>query len=203
MALNYPGPYEVRIKYTVSATGGSIQHVQRLNLNMAEAPTPGLPFEDVRALRRVDDGTPASRALDTMVDEWIALIQTQFNTSVTFDLAELWAYEPESFEASFVSTYAIGVNGTNGAPISVAGQAILTFRTLEGGVLKINLMEPINAAGAKVGMTSAPAGIQAISDYVVSDVNWILARDTSYPFAPMNFAPGQNEAIFKKRFRDT
>jgi hypothetical protein len=31
--------------------------------------------------------------------------------------------------------------------------------------------------------------------------NWMLARDTSYPIAGMNYLHGQNERIFRKRYR--
>jgi hypothetical protein len=43
--------------------------------------------------------------------------------------------------------------------------------------------------------------VNNIAAFAVSSDSWILARDTSYLVAAMRWHPGQNERLFKARFR--
>lgn len=194
MALNYPGPYEVRIYYTVS----SRVHIQRLNCQMSLEGDPGDAFDQFVPLQR--NGS-AVTPLDTHVDNWIAVIKMLYNTANSFDYAELWKYAAESFEATYYSTYDIAVSGGTGGAAVVAGQLISTFRTQEGGTLKINLMETNQAVGVGVGYTGLGTNQKAVVDYVLAPENIWLGRDTSYPFAFNKMFPGQNERLFKKIYR--
>lgn len=191
--LNYPGPYEVRIFYTV----GGLTHSQRLSCDVAVDDEPGLPFSSYD-VHRVGD-TPL--ALDAAIDAYITLIKPFFQNTVTFTHAELWRYEPLTFNADFYSTYTINVVGTHASAAYNGGQLILTFRTLGGGVLKLNYMETSYQMGLPTGLSGAPAAVQALVNFVLSTGNWIIARDTTYPFAFMRQFPGQNEAVARKRWR--
>lgn len=77
------------------------------------------------------------------------------------------------------------------------------FRTKEGGTMRITLQEATQAVGSPVAYGDLGAVRQALVDYVelVAEGAYFLGRDTSYPLAFTRMFPGQNEAIFKKRFR--
>ena len=197
MALNFPGPYELRIQYIVSVSGVPLSHEQRLNLDLVGSPAPGTLFPDIDV---VLNGQPAI-ALDTYVDAWVALLQPFFHTSATITLAELWQYTPLSFEASYVSTYDISTAGTSTAAPEPAGQLIWSFRTIEGGTMKISLMEASRPAGVSRQYALMITEEQALSDFITGVGNGFLARDTSFPFAVVAIHPGRNEAVFRKRFR--
>lgn len=200
MAVNFPGPYTVRIFYTVDVAGnGVLVHRQELNVRIQGTPEPGTAFGDIDVLRRDDTDWP----LDGEIDDWVALLADVYNSANTeFTHAELWKYDPLSFDANFVSTYPLAVVGTSGSGNAQAGQVIYTFRTQEGGIMKITLMEAAVAAGNPLGYSSISAAQQAIVDAVQYGSSPWLARDTSYPFAFIRQFGGQNEATFKKRFRD-
>lgn len=193
---NFPGPYEVRINYTVNASAVVLSHQQRLNVRVDGDPLPGEVFTAIDVLRR-DDTTDL---LSDKVDEWVALLQPAFSNQATFVNAELWKYEALSFEASFVGTYAIGLAGTAGTA-QPAGQAIFTFRTQEGGIMKLSLMESNITPGGTVPYTGMATEQKAIADAIQYGTAFWLARDTSYPFAFIAMHPGRNEVLFKKRFR--
>lgn len=199
MAINFPGPYELRIFYTVAVSGGlTLTHSQRLNVALTADPDPGTAF----GLITVNRGGASTDTLETVLNEWIALVRTIYNTSNTsFTLAELWKYEAQSFEASFVSAQDISLGGSAAGGNVVTGQAIFTFRSAEGGVLKVNFMESILASGNKLQYAALSADGKAIVDYIIAVDGPFLARDTSQPFAFIATYPGQNEALFKKRFR--
>lgn len=203
MTLNFPGPGECRIFYSATiADGGTLMHTQRLNFipGPGEGLEAGQPFNTINVQLR--EGLPVS--LKACVDGWVAAMQPLFDvTGNTFAYAECWAYTPGTFDARFVSAYNIGLNGTNsspGAPIAAA-QQIYTFRTEEGGILKINLLENKIGTGFPQTYTQLGPSSKTLVDYVLSGNNWIVARDTSYPFAFKNLFPGQNEKLFKKRYR--
>jgi len=198
MALNFPGPYEVRLFYTVNHTTGLYTHSARYNVVCAVDPNPGDAFSTISVVKRNTDTV----ALDVAVDTWVALLQPLFVAAPTaFLYAELWKYDPLSFEASFVSTYDISLAGTGGGSVNPGGQAIFTFRTQEGGVMKVSLMETAIASGGSLPYVSLNAAQGALVDTLTNGTTPWLARDTSYPFAFVQMHPGVNEALYKKRFR--
>jgi hypothetical protein len=193
MAENFPGPYEVRLFYTVNV----LAHEQRLNVRMDGDPVPGDGFDGMSSLRR--DDTPF--LLSDEVDDWITLLQPLFSAAVTtFDYAELWKYVPNSYEATYVATYDISLPGTSGTGSFSAGQCIYVMRTAEGGIMKVSLLEAIRSQGNPLPYATLTAGEKALVDAVVGGTVPWLARDTSYPIAFKAMFPGQNEAVFKKRF---
>lgn len=204
MALNYPGPYEVRIYYTVTIGTVALEHTQRLNCECSPNPSPGEPFDDIVVINRGPlGGGPGFSGLHTAVDAYVALMRPLFHSgSANIDRAELWRYEEDSFEASFVSAYNIDLAGSSAVAATPAGEVIMTFRTIEGGIMKLAYEEASFAAGASASLGIITGPFAAMRDYVLSSSNWILARDTSYPFAGYRFNPGSNEAIFKKRYRN-
>lgn len=200
MTIHYPGPYEIRLFYTVTGGTGVIQHEARYNLRVAGDPDPGTPFADIDALRR--DDSPF--ALDGEIDDWIALIDGLYSSNlpmVTFDYCELWKYVPESFDASFVSTYDIGVEGATAAATVSSQQTIVTFRSTLGGIMKLSFMETVITTVARDTLPFDNATLDAVADAVVAGTVPWMARDGGYPFACIAAYPGQNEALFKRRNR--
>jgi hypothetical protein len=194
MALNYPGPYEVRINYVVA----SRPHQQRLNVRIDGTPVAGVDdFTTIDALRRDD----APFALDAEVDAWVDLIKV-FLPSAGGDIvnAELWKYTPDSFDADFVAAYDISVAGTNGSANTPASQLIWTFRTQEGGIMKVILMDVSTTPGLPVTPPYTGSTL-ALANAIVNGTSPWLARDTSYAIANIAMYPGQNEALFKKIYR--
>lgn len=204
MAINFPGPYEIRLFYTVDGTpGGPLQHEQRLNIDVAGTPTPGSAFVDIS----VNTSEALTVDLDVVVEEWITTLAPLFSSGVSFDFVELWHYPtPQSFDANFVSTYQPTANsGSSGSSTQLASQGIYTFRTIEGGIMKVSLMEQVHAPNVRESYSDLTAARQALVDYVLGGGAIagarFLGRDTSYPFAFIAYFPGQNEAIFKNRYR--
>lgn len=199
MALNYPGPYEVRIHYTVTTGIAIMTHVQRLNVRVEGTPDPGEDMANINFLRRDD----LPYAADSEIDAWVALIRPRWAVHASNNIthAELWKYEPNSFDASFISTYDINLAANGAGTTLIAGQEIYTFRTSEGGIMKLSFMQTVQAQGGPQVYSALNAGQKAIVDAVRFGSSPWLARDTSYPFAFIRMFPGSNEALFKKVFR--
>lgn len=194
MPTNFPGPYEIRLYYTISG----LQHIARYNCDLVAPPTPGTPFSD----HDVVLASTASEDLQVAVDAWVALFRPCFAAATgTVDFAELWQYTSGTFDASFVSVYNIGLAMTGAGAASLAAESIMTLRTLEGGIMKLYFEETNVAVAIRDSPPFAPAAFEAIRTHVTGGNNFFLGRDTSYPFAAIALFHGQNERIFKLRYR--
>lgn len=194
MALNFPGPESIEIVYTVA----NVQHKQELNCNLVDGYTIGGDPANMTLVTRDAQGVSVSQAVADYVD----IAKGFFGTNMTFDFYNVWRYTPLSTERTFVTSGAIGVAGVSSNPTVLAQQNTLTFRTAEGGTMRMVYLEPANDVLVSSPL-SAPSVNAAgfVRDYVLATDSWILARDTSYPIAPLNFIGGQNEAVFKRRYR--
>ncbi len=190
---NFPGPYEVEFTYTVTG----ITHTARLNCDVSGTPTPG----DLPATIDLKLRSGGTVQLDTAVIAWINLIKFNFFTGVTFDNFTLWKYTAGTFDRIFISTGAIALIGTSAVATNLSHMDTSTFRTIEGNGMKLVFMESVNVSISRIPYAAVGVPTKAVFDFVTSTLNWILARDTSYPIAPLNFIGGQNEATFRSRNR--
>lgn len=201
--LNYPGPYQVRMFYSTTPTGfPTLQHQARYNIDLTPsgAIAPGTLFSAISIKRR----DAVAETLQAYVDRWVVLVKAMMATAAnnTIDYAELWYYDPGTFNAAFVSAYAINVAGTNAGTATGAAEKIMTFRTIQGGTMRLHFEEMAASSGGAPDTPPFALGPDDAIQVMVSGVtNAWLGADTSYPFATIALYPGQNEALFKKRFR--
>ena len=197
MAANFPGPYELRIRYSTIVTSITNIHQLRISMDMNVTADPGDPFSDWTCQSRIG----ASPQLDTFTDDVAAVMQPFLRTDADILDAELWEYTPGSFDAAFRSTYTIGVAGTAGGATVPDSQGILTFRTQLGGVARFDIRDITISAGAKVSVGAAPTIVQDVADLLTANGSPMIGRDNSYVFVALNWLPGLNERSFKKRLR--
>lgn len=198
MAPNFPGPFEVRINYTTNAGSLPRSHQLRLSMNMNIEADPGDPFSDWTAQSRLG----ATPQLDTWVDALVALIGVRYPAATSFVDAELWEYDPGTFNAAFRSSYSIGAVGTSMGTAILDGQEIYTFRSQNGGSARLNLMEAIGTPGQSVAYPNTATSVDDIMEFITDLASPVIARDNGYLFAPLNWHPGFNERLFKKRYRN-
>lgn len=195
---NFPGPYEVRYRYTPPVSGQqTLEHVQKLNCQLDSSPLPGSSLVGVNVITR----STLTTDLTAAVQGWLNLIRGLYATTTDFFACELWKYTAGTFDATFIAPIAASTQGTSGFANQANQQSIYTFRTQEGGLLRLTFMETFLLPGLR----ESPPYVNAISNDIANFVNsplcWLLARDTSYPIATLHHLPGQNEALFKRRFR--
>lgn len=199
MVDNFPGPYEVRLSYQTTSASINLEHTQRLNCDLTAVPTPGDDFTNINLLTRGGILTPDMAAA---VEAWLALVAKRFFTTTVFGTVELWSYVPLTYDATFISAYSPVITaGTSLVATNPTMQEVMTFRTMEGGIMRIQLMEGVVTTNERSPYPTLNADIDAIFDFVKGTSNWVLARDTSYPFAALNHLGGQNEKLFRQRHR--
>lgn len=195
MAINFPGPYELRFFYEVDG----LAHQHRHSLDVPVDPAPGTPFLNIESISRL--GNPVQ--LDTWVDSvWTELAPIYNTTSSSFGIVELWKYTAGTFDAQFISAYNSAVTPSSPTQHIPAQQATFTFRTIEGGIFKVQLMESVLAGN---GVNTYPIGGANYDDifelFTNGGLSPALGRDTSYPFAALRVSLGPNEAVWRKRYR--
>lgn len=195
MVLNYPGPYELRLHYTTATVEHVMAHSVALDapVNLAET------FDNITG--GSFDGTTV--ALDDYVEAWLLVLAPFFHgAGASFNQVELWSYPPQSFDASFISSYVPVQQPASGNGTTFASQMTFTFRTREGGIFKQVLLENTDASADVDAYATASAAEQDLFDFFVNEtISLAVGRDTSRPFMPIKVSKGQNERLFRKRFR--
>lgn len=193
MAINFPGPYQLRWQ----ADWDGVVHNNALNLILAADPTVGTPFASINVVMR----NSVNKALATVVAELAALLQPFYDPAQTVDNFTLWKYQTDSFEADFISGDTTSVAGTNAGVVSDAFYVQYTFRTQEGGIMFIKLQECRITTNSRRSYAGMGAQEQALVDYCVADTTPFVARDTSYPVLFSRSAGGTDERLWRKRYR--
>lgn len=192
MTVYYPGPYEVELIYTFQ----SLTHKQRLNCDVTTVPNVGDPLTSVNLKTKA--GTPVVAA--TAIQAWVDLIKPLFHSQTTFTVANLWKYVANSFEKSFVGTMDLQTLGTAATANVLGAQRTLTYRTQIGGKFRVTFIEGNNAVALPIAIPTTGV-IGAIDTFLRGNSDWIIARDGYYPAAGIYLLDGQNEAVFRKRYR--
>lgn len=202
MATNFPGPYSIEYKYSVTNGSQALTHSLELSCAIIGNPAVGT----VPGAIAVQTKSGASLALLTAVNDVWNIIRTGLNTVVAVNQGwTLWKYVPNTLARDFITAGTVtNPQGTQAGQAAMAAQTKLTFRSANGGILQTNLFE--GSLGGTSVSTLIPAGTgqwQVVyAAYLLSASGWVIARDDSYPVAALNVSLGQNEAIFNKRYRN-
>lgn len=198
MASNFPGPYQVRIFYSVPLSGGgSRNHIHRLNLDFSAAGGPGDPFADFEVARA--DGS--STNLNTIINGYLDDIAEFFVVGASFYAAEIWEYEPGTNDATFRTAASYAVAGAIAGATVNDSQIIATFRTAGGGTMRLELLDTIVPPQLP---DRPPLSITGASDWLnvfATGSGWALGRDNSYPIALLGLYPGLNSRLEQDRLR--
>jgi hypothetical protein len=197
MTLNFPGPYELRIFYT-GGSSPTLTHSQRLNFDFTSAVNPGDNAFSANVVCR--DGTP--RTLQTVIDNYLGDVLDIVHTTNEVSIIEVWKYPVfGSFEAIFIAADAPAEAGLATGSSTLAGQHTITFRTFGGGVFKWTWLESVKGGAVQDNAPFADTDLNNIRLFFESATHCFVGRDGHFPLVGLRMSPGQNEAVFKKRFR--
>lgn len=194
---NFPGPWQWRMFYQTIVGTLTRPHEMRVNMDVDTPPTPGSPFADYDLKSRAGLFYNA----ESWTDAFLALLQPCFPATATFNRAELWLYDDGTNDAAFQSSYTIGLGGTGAGASLTDGQARWTFRSQNGGVAFLDMMEMNNAVTPRLAYPSGVAVFDDVADFLVALDSPAIARDNGYLFVPNALLVGTNEALFKDRLR--
>lgn len=201
---NFDGIWELRGIYDTTPTGFPLmRHRLTVDVNVIGIPAVGTDFTSIEV--DTPDET-ALLSLSEISDSIGALWQACYPAAAHLSQFELWKIPEGTTDAVFISQYDVGLVGTNATASKPAGQATFTFRSLEGGVARFQLMESSFTGDTKESRPYAAAAATNIADYITTGDNtpplrYFKARDNSAIFANVHFTQGQNEKLYRKRYR--
>lgn len=195
--VNYPGPWQMRFFYDCIADGYTWHHVSTINMDVDTPPDPGSDFADYDLMSR--QGLYYSA--ETYADAVAAAMADMLQNNAVINYAELWKYEGASNDASFQSSYTLGVAGTSASSTVTDSQAIWSMRSQNGGVAFFEMFHVISIQSARKSYAASGAAVTGVWDLLTDLSSPALARDGGYLFTPLWFMPGHSEHYFRKRLR--
>lgn len=194
---NLPGPFQVDYEYQAS----SLTHHKRFNCMIVGNPTVPTPVGSL-SLATKSGGTVT---LQAGVDNYWNLARVAFHTSVAVLSVTLWRFLPGTLNKDFIASITVANPlGTSGTSPQDAHQTTLTFRTAAGSIMKDVFIEDSSTAKTRAVLIASAVGdaYQRCAAYWLSAEGWALGADDSYPVSALKRSGSENEAVFKKRYRN-
>lgn len=193
MTFNFPSPYGLRYLYTVDG----LTHKGEVLVNITEDVPVGTAFVDIT----VNTKSGGTDSLADFVTAYFPALRALYDTSTDIFAIELWKYEPDSFDATFISATTTTYVGSNAGANVLSGYQMFTFRSMNGGIMKIVCLEPCQNNEGKLGFPSLNTAEQAFANVITASTSPVIARDNGY-LALFNFmSGGQNEKVWRIRNR--
>lgn len=203
----------VNINYSVTLDNQSVQHEHKFRVKMDVSnpdPAIGTPFANIDVLDKGTFSTPPQiQDLETATGIYVQNFVDCFGITMSITSITLQKYSTTiDGSAIFVSaadltnaTVYPNLSGTDlGSNIAASG-GIITFIDSRGRVSKLYFQESILSGNGQVGVTDAPTAYQNLLTYLGSSANIVHGVDTSEWVQFKLLSAGQNEAIWRKRYR--
>lgn len=190
--------YILELHYTCTPTGlATMAHVSRAYVRVDAEVFTGEPFDSIGLIT----GNGLDQTLEDLTTDYLGAIDNLFPAATDFGRWELWKQPVGTKDRVWIATKEIGTNGVATPAARPAGMATWTFRTRDGKYMKITFMETSFTADQRTlppytGDVLGLANIIRSATQSFTNVHNATAVDGN-----IAFSPGQNEEIYKKRFR--
>lgn len=195
------GTKELRITYETTYSGRQITHRHRFNIVTDSDIIIGSDFDEIPT-DEISGGAWAT--LQDYLDDYVALLRPLFNsTNTTLVVAEVWVKQGNPNDFAWRAASSIGVAGTSAVAVVPAGEQIMTLRNDDGSLSKLYFLETVVGGDVRDPYSFANAAFNAIAAFHVQDGAISRSRSNNYMVVPLNLCGGSNEAIWRKRFRQS
>lgn len=189
------------LEFTLTGwTNPTRTHVVRMWVSPTGVPAIGTPASAV-TIQKLGGATAA---LDVVANQAWSYFRLQWQSIISATGYSLWRYVTEN-SRDYVTGGSLTTPTGTGAGTTVAAQATLTFRHALGAVSKIVLLEGTNAGDTQTALIANAAGTptQRLAAYLMSADSPMVSLDNSFPVTPLRDSRGQNEAIWRKVYRNS
>lgn len=203
--------YAFRTNYEVTLSGFAVNHTATHRVRLPEGstdPEPGTPLSTI-LLETGAIGGGTSRAADDALGQWLTLWTALWGSEMVVVSSAL-VYYPFGVGSAFIyvsvpdfsdtATFP-DLTGTFAGPSEPAQQHTLTMIDSRGRVSKVQAMEPAGAGSGIFGIDTAPAQWTDIVDYLTGTDAVIRGAGGSQFVGFKSLLYGQNESVWRKRFR--
>lgn len=135
------------------------------------------------------------------ITAFVNVLKAFYPASATFLYYELWTMESAEADPVFRETGRLDIVGTSGSAQVTYGQAVWTFRTRAGGIMKIYMMESTKAANAIIQPPFSGADLTFVTHVIgTSAINF--GRDGSDAIVCIRCVTKTSDALRKKYLLD-
>lgn len=127
---------------------------------------------------------------------WTAALATQLAAASGTVLAEFWSKPTASDDPVWIYAVATPQSGTGGGTETFVKQVNRSFRTGAGHLMR-NVVVGISTSVGDDTVAPLPP-TDDLAEYLLSDDNWIMGRDNSFPVAPLNYSIKTNDVLRAK-----
>lgn len=187
MTVNSLSEGFVRITYS----GATIPHHAIIPINFAGTPTPGV--EPTLSTR-----SGGTKTVTAGVSEYVTELAKSFGDETIFGLAECYLVDFDDEERHFIYAWTVALNGSSVNGNVPLAMYTMTFKTIQGGILRVVAMESTLTVNQVVDPPfSSFTFLADLSTYVVSDDSIVIGRDNAYAFAPIRVKSKTSDALRK------
>ena len=188
MAVNDLAPGYAKLFYTSAGRA----HVQTLPCSYNPT-TPTIGQEPV-----LDQQGGTTINAGAAISAWLTAVRAVFHSSTTFTAYEFYQKSVNS-DPIFVYGQDLNIAGTSSTVNTPYAQAVLSFRTGAGNVMKTYLMEGAITVNQRIpNRISAAVPYGAVVTYLLGATNWIVGRDNAFPISGIYITTKFNDALRKK-----
>jgi len=195
MTVYEPGLYSLTIDYIEDR----LHHTLEVQCDVEGSPAIGTPPSAVTLRTRDTAGV----LLTVGANAFWELFRETLATTTTASSYVLWKREPGISDKTFISGGDFtNPNGGGTGPAVPCWQAVISMRTGNGHIMKIEAIEGVMGGSFRLPIAaSGVAFVDDLANYLLSGDNWVQSRDRSFPVAKLNLSLGQNEKTFRARNR--
>lgn len=193
LSTNIADGYQLRSVITVDGE----PHRHAILVNVDTPPLIGTDFQFITLTARND----SNFSLQVFSDLYFGSIQPFYKAGDTIGAIELWFAPDNTQDFTFVSAYGTSFVGTSPSTTRLAGQLVFTSRSTNGGLQKSVFLETVDKNDNVVDYAGANADQKAYWDVVTGLNSPVLARDGGFVFSPLSLGRGQNERVYRTRYR--
>lgn len=191
MAINDLAPGFIKLFYNSNGHN----HVDTIPIRFSGTPIPGtMP-------NLLDAGDNVVTALVGLT-AYITALKPLLHTSAAYTGYEVYS-KAIGFDPLFVFGDDLNIPGTSAVAAVPDSEAVFTFRTAQGGVAKVYVMEGSSATNLRVAARTGAAGVVGtVTTFMLGSTNIRIGRDTAKIISGIYFTTKINDALRKKRVLD-
>lgn len=198
MPVNLPGPYELEFDLT-GWTSPNRTHKIRFNVIAVGNPAVGT-LPTAITMQKLGGGTGTLASTANQIWEYLRLF---WATSISASGYTLWKYVPGTYAKDFITAGTLTNPAASASGGTPGHQLTMTFRSGNGGIAKVVLLETNQSGNTRVTLSPNPAGTppQRLAAYLLSVDSIVIGRDDAFLVSALRDARGENEALFRLLFR--
>jgi hypothetical protein len=182
--------------FAVINYGGVAGRTHRMTIPLR--PTGSLvPGVEPDVLLRDDSVVSFSEATDVL----IAAFVSAYHTSTAFGNVAFWSKPTADSDPVWIYQYNSGDMGESSTANTALLQSVYTFRTTNGGIYKLYLMEGVGVANT-VDIPPLASYRLTVGNAIVAWNGCVIGRDGGFPAVPIACTMKTNDALRKKALLD-